>query len=311
MKKRKLIIVFAILFISFGANAFAQIASTNQKGIMNKGNEYKTSEGERINAFMSKNIIGSKVQNMQGVDLGVIKDVVIDIDSGRVLYAILDFGGFLGFGGKLFPVPWHSLAPLPSEGIFFMNITKAKLEKAPGFNKDSLPDMGDEHWGATINQFYEPPQRQGGYGYYDYGYGYGYPYGPEMYPGIAQEDPFAKTFDPASMKKITGTVIKVDNVVPKSGLFAQAELELIVHPNGKEPIPVFVGPLWYVVSPERRRPFKSGDEVTVTGSWVAPEGAPFMIATSVTKGDETLQVRHQNGKPMWNAWKISLENRLQ
>ena len=269
---------------------------------MNKRYEYKPSQGERINAFMAENIIGSKVQNMQGVDLGVIKDVVIDVDTGRVLYAILDFDSFLGIGGKLFPVPWHSLAPLPSEGIFFMDVSKEKLEKAPGFNKDDLPDMGDVHWGATINQFYEPPQRQGGYGYYDYEYGYAY--GPELYPGMAQKDPFAKTFDPASLRKIIGTVIKVDNVIPKSGLISQAELELIVHPDGKEPIPVFVGPVWYVVSPERRRPFKSGDKVTVTGSWVAPGGTPFMIATAVTKGDETLQVRQEDGTPMWNAWKV-------
>jgi sporulation protein YlmC with PRC-barrel domain len=301
------VMVLAVLILFFGSNAFAQTGlSSEKKGGSKEMKGYEPSKGERINAFMAEKIIGSRVQNMQGVDLGVIKDVVIDVDTGRVLYAILDFGGFLGMGGKLFPVPWHSLAPLPSEGIFFMNVTRAKLEKAPGFNENNLPDMGDVHWGETINQFYEPPQRQGGYDSYDYEYGYGYPYGPELYPGIAQKDPFAKTFDPESLRKITGMVIKVDSVVPKSGLFAQMELELIIHPKGKEPIPVFVGPLWYVVSPERKRPFKSGDEVTVTGSWVAPEGTPFMIATSVTKGDETLQLRHQDGTPMWNAWKIGL-----
>jgi sporulation protein YlmC with PRC-barrel domain len=309
MKIPSLIIAFALLGMSFGANGFAQTASNSQKGSMSKRYEYRPPEGERINAFTAENIIGSKVQNMQGVDLGVIKDVVIDVDTGQVLYAILDVGGFLGVGGKLFPVPWHSLAPLPSEGIFFMNISKEKLEKAPGFNKDNLPDMGDVHWGATINQFYEASQEQRGYSYYDYEYGYAY--GPEMYPGVAQEDPFAKTFDPASIKKITGMVIKVDQVIPKSGIISQMELELIVHPDGKEPVPVFVGPVWYVVSPERRRPFKSGDEVTVTGSWVAPGGTPFLIATAVTKGNETLQLRHEDGKPMWNAWKISLENRHQ
>ena len=309
MKTRSLIIAFALLCISFGANGFAQMASNSQKGSMSKRYEYKPPEGERINAFMAENIIGSKVENMQGVDLGVIKDVVIDVDTGQVLYAILDFGGFLGIGGKLYPVPWHSLAPLPSKGIFFMNISKEKLEKAPGFNEDNLPDMGDVHWGATINKFYEA-SRELGEGKYEYGYGYGHAYGPEMYPGVAQEDPFAKTFDPASIKKITGTVIKVDQVIPKSGIIAQMELELIVRPDGKEPVPVFVGPVWYVVTPERRRPFKSGDEVTVTGSWVALQGGtPFLIATAVTKGNETLQLRHEDGKPMWNAWKVGFNEK--
>jgi len=65
-----------------------------------------------------------------------------------------------------------------------------------------------------------------------------------------------------------------------------------------------VGPVWYVAGPEERSPFRSGDQVTVTGSWITSEGAsPFMIAVEVTKGDETLQLRRKDGTAIWSAWK--------
>ena len=115
MKKHLIIILLAIVGLFLGMNGFAQEKSS------------KPTEGERINAFMVEKIIGSRVLNMKGENLGVIKDIVVDIDTGRILYAVLDFGGFLGIGSKLFPVPWKSLAALPSEGIFFLDRSKEQL----------------------------------------------------------------------------------------------------------------------------------------------------------------------------------------
>jgi sporulation protein YlmC with PRC-barrel domain len=294
MKKHLIIILSVILGFFFAMNGFAQEKSS------------KPAEGQRINAFMVERIIGSKVLNMKGENLGVIKDIVIDIDTGSILYAILDFGGFLGIEDKLFPVPWRSLAALPSEGIFFLNRSKKQLEKAPGFNKNSLPDIGDVHWGTRITQFYQASRevrREAREYDYGNGYGYGYGYGYWLYPGLAQEDPFAKVFDPKSIKKITGQVIKVDQVIPKSGIMSQMEIELIVYVDRKEAVPVYLGPMWYIDSSNRRNRFKSGDEVSVTGSWITTEEEPFMIASSVKKGNKTLQLRDKDGTPVWIGWK--------
>ncbi|HEJ83024.1 MAG TPA: PRC-barrel domain containing protein, partial [Desulfobacteraceae bacterium] len=104
---------------------------------------------------MVEKIVGSGVRNMQGQDLGTVEDIVVDIDTGRILYAVMNFGGFLGIGEKLFPVPWHSLAPLPSEGVFYLDVSKEKLQDAPAYEKDNLPDMGDMHWGTEVAEFYE------------------------------------------------------------------------------------------------------------------------------------------------------------
>ena len=102
----------------------------------------------------STNIVGESVKNMAGESLGEIKDLVMDIDRGRVAYAVLSFGGFLGMGNKLFAIPWHALEPSRSDRTFVLNVPKERLEKAPGFDKDNWPDMADTRWGTTIHAYY-------------------------------------------------------------------------------------------------------------------------------------------------------------
>lgn len=153
----------------------------------------KTAKGQQINAFMVEKIIGSKVINVKGEELGKIENLVVDIDTGRIVYAVLASGGFLSIGDKLFPVPWKSLAALPSEGIFFLNQSKEQMEKAPAFDKNNLPNMADMDWGEGIFKHYGVPEYEyrGRMGYgmgYGYGYGsggyYGYPHGHQAVTGI-------------------------------------------------------------------------------------------------------------------------------
>ena len=55
-----------------------------------------------------KKVIGSKVVNAQNENLGTIEDLVIDAGAGRIAYAVLSFGGFLGMGDKYFAIPWNA-----------------------------------------------------------------------------------------------------------------------------------------------------------------------------------------------------------
>ena len=55
-----------------------------------------------------KTVIGSKVVNAQNEDLGKIEDLVVDAGAGRIAYAVLSFGGFLGMGDKYFAIPWNA-----------------------------------------------------------------------------------------------------------------------------------------------------------------------------------------------------------
>ena len=150
MKRYLIIVLVALVSLVLGTNGFAQESKGSARGAIGS----KPADGPRMNAFMVDKIIGSKVMNLKGETLGKIDDLVVDVDTGRILYAILDFGGFLGIGTKLFPVPWDSLAALPLEGTFFLNQTKDQMEKAPAFDKKNLPDLGDVQWGAGILKHY-------------------------------------------------------------------------------------------------------------------------------------------------------------
>jgi len=99
-------------------------------------------------------LAGNAVRNTAGEDLGKMEEIMIDIDSGRVAYAVLSFGGFLGMGNKLFAVPWNALRVDTGEHQFILNVDKQVLEKAPGFDKDNWPDMADVNWGTQIHSHY-------------------------------------------------------------------------------------------------------------------------------------------------------------
>ena len=99
-------------------------------------------------------LIGNDVYNHNEEDLGDIKEIMLDVRNGRVSYAVLSFGGFLGMGEKLFAVPWNALTLDTVNKRFILNVEKERLENAPGFDKDNWPNMADESWATEIHSFY-------------------------------------------------------------------------------------------------------------------------------------------------------------
>ena len=97
---------------------------------------------------------GDKVVNRQGEDLGKIEELMIDLDRGRIAYAVLSFGGFLGMGDKLFAIPWQAFGVDTVEKRLVLNADKELLKKAPGFDKSSWPNMADPTWGTTLYGYY-------------------------------------------------------------------------------------------------------------------------------------------------------------
>jgi sporulation protein YlmC with PRC-barrel domain len=84
-------------------------------------------------------LIGDDVYNRQEEDLGDIKEIMLDMHSGKIAYAVLSYGGLLGVGEKLFAVPWDALTLDTEKERFILDIEKAKLENAPGFDPDNWP----------------------------------------------------------------------------------------------------------------------------------------------------------------------------
>ena len=99
-------------------------------------------------------LIGDSVVNGVEEDLGDIKEIMLDMNTGQVAYAVLAFGGFLGMGEKLFAVPWQALHLDTINHRFVLNVEKERLKTAPGFNKDAWPDMSDANWANQIHTFY-------------------------------------------------------------------------------------------------------------------------------------------------------------
>jgi sporulation protein YlmC with PRC-barrel domain len=132
------IVVLALLSFVFASVSFA--AQTVAKG---------------TNLPRTSKLVGADVENMQGEDLGQIEDVVLDPQDGRVAYAVLSFGGFLGLGEKYFAIPWSALtAKAGDDNTLVLNVDKEKLKNAPGFDKNSWPNMADRTWGKEIHTYY-------------------------------------------------------------------------------------------------------------------------------------------------------------
>jgi sporulation protein YlmC with PRC-barrel domain len=99
-------------------------------------------------------LIGNSVCNGSSETLGDIKEIMLDMRTGRIGYAVLSFGGFLGMGEKLFAVPWNALTLDTVNKKFVLDVDKARLESAPGFSKDHWPNMADEGWARDIHAYY-------------------------------------------------------------------------------------------------------------------------------------------------------------
>jgi sporulation protein YlmC with PRC-barrel domain len=101
-------------------------------------------------------LIGNDVHNKDGEDLGDIKEIMIDMRSGNVGYAVLAFGGVFGMGEKLFAVPWRALVLDTENKRFVLNVDKERLKMAPGFDRNHWPNMADQAWAREIHDYYEP-----------------------------------------------------------------------------------------------------------------------------------------------------------
>src|SRR5262245_56318869 len=100
-------------------------------------------------------LIGDSVVNSAGEDLGKIEAIMLDVTSGRIAYAVLSFGGFLGMGSKYFAIPWAALTLDTIEKRFILDVSSDKLERAEGFDKNHWPSMADPEWARRVHEYYD------------------------------------------------------------------------------------------------------------------------------------------------------------
>lgn len=100
-------------------------------------------------------LIGDKVHNKKQEHLGGIKEIMLDMRTGQICYAVLSHGGVFSIGEKLFAVPWSSLTLDSANKSFVLNIAKDRFDNAPGFDSESWPDMADQTWSDSIRNYYD------------------------------------------------------------------------------------------------------------------------------------------------------------
>ena len=97
---------------------------------------------------------GEDVVNRQGETVGEIEEIMLDVRGGRIAYAVLAVGGFLGVGEKFFAIPWRALTLDTDRKCFILDVDKQRLENAPGFDKDNWPSMADPRWAQQVHTYF-------------------------------------------------------------------------------------------------------------------------------------------------------------
>lgn len=115
----------------------------------------KEGAGPGPEVMAASSLEGDKVISAMGNDLGTIKEIMVDVPRGRVAYAVLSVGGFLGTGDRLFAIPWHALTLNTDKKCFVLNIDEEQLKQAPGFDKDHWPTMADYRWAEKVHSYYK------------------------------------------------------------------------------------------------------------------------------------------------------------
>jgi sporulation protein YlmC with PRC-barrel domain len=99
-------------------------------------------------------IIGDRIENPQGENLGKIDNLMINLQTGAIDYAVIEFGSFLGMGGKLFAIPFQELQLGTGERKFILNRDKAYLKQSPGFDKTHWPDTNAHDYFENVTLYY-------------------------------------------------------------------------------------------------------------------------------------------------------------
>ena len=99
-------------------------------------------------------LIGNDVRNHKEEDLGDIKEIMLDVYTGRIAYAVMSSGGFLGIGDKLLAIPWSALTLDTDRKCFLLSVSSETVRNAPGFDKDHWPAMADAAWANELHTYY-------------------------------------------------------------------------------------------------------------------------------------------------------------
>lgn len=125
-------------------------SQSTQTGARIIGNGSETAAGPGPDIMAANTLEGNRVLSSDDQDLGKIKEIMLDVQRGRIAYAVLSSGGFLGIGDKLLALPWSALTLDTTQKCFLLNVTAEHVKNAPGFDKEGVAEHGRYRLGHAI-----------------------------------------------------------------------------------------------------------------------------------------------------------------
>src|SRR6266852_2374884 len=129
--------------------------ATKQEIIMATQSALDTSTRETHSLIASDKVEGTAVYRSNGEKVGHIERVMIDKLSGKVAYAVMSFGGFMGIGEDYYPLPWSLLTYNPRLDAYEVNITAQQLKGAPKYSRHESWDWASRERGKAIHDYYK------------------------------------------------------------------------------------------------------------------------------------------------------------
>jgi sporulation protein YlmC with PRC-barrel domain len=224
----------------------------------------------------TESILGSHVRDPQGEEVGEIEHLMINPQTGLVMYAVVSVGGFLGMGEKNLIVPWRSLEVARDGQSVVLNASKQLLKEAPEYEKGKESELTERSKSESSDTSYSGQGQSGRSG--------------------GTDTLSAQVYDPKKEQTITGKVASVKTGASMEGIPTGFQMQ--VQTEASEPTRVYVGPEWYM---ERQGvEIRDHDDVQVTGAFATIAGQPLLLAREVALGGQTLILRDKNGKPLWS-----------
>lgn len=123
----------------------------------NSGDDFQArlETDENLRLISSTKVEGTPVVDKNGAKIGTIQSFMVDKYTGRVAYAIMSFGGVMGLGSSLFPLPWPMLEYDVKNDGYGLDITKEQMADAPSFEPNKEPEFSPEYR-RTLITFYRP-----------------------------------------------------------------------------------------------------------------------------------------------------------
>lgn len=143
-----------VLAMLLGTSALAQVAPPAQQNPADRPNQANRTDKAKpadrnateVKGFKASEILGLNIKSTNDENVGEVKDLRIGRD-GKIAYAVVSFGGFLGIGDKLFAVPFEALHIVKSSDDKYyahLDVTEQTLKNKQGFDKDHWPDRADD-----------------------------------------------------------------------------------------------------------------------------------------------------------------------